>query len=158
MKHRKWSVSINGQEHIIEFTGCWKYRYHLLVDGHGHTAHSLNMFYQLVDYQIDFGDVACHFVVNGFKVDLAVDGRYVGSGKAYEPISPIPVQVTAMAAISVMSGLLHRGGILSGILLGLLYYILYLEKKSVGSVFLAFCAAETALSTAWLLAELWLLH
>ncbi|MCM1063827.1 MAG: hypothetical protein NC420_05010 [Eubacterium sp.] len=157
MKPRKWSVSINGQEHIIEFTGWREFRYRLLVDGKEHTAHSLNMIWQSVDHRIMFEDVACHFVVDGFRIDLAVNGKYVGSGKAYEPLFPIPVAVTAMAFISMMRGLLSAGGILSGILLGILYHILYREKKTVPSVFLAFFAAEMIRSAAWLLAELWLL-
>lgn len=158
MKRRKWSVNINGQEHVIEFTGWRKFQYHLLIDGNRHTVGSLNTLYKPVDYRINFGDVACHFVVDGFKIDLAVDGKYAGSGEAYAPLSPIPVSVTAMAALSVMDGILNRGGILSGILLGLLYYTLYSEKKNVRSVFIAFCIAETALSTVWFLAELWLLN
>ncbi|MCM1539792.1 MAG: hypothetical protein NC121_00870 [Blautia sp.] len=158
MKPRKWSVQINGQEHMIEFTGWREFRYRLLVDGKEHTARSSNMIWQLVDYRIDLGEVACHFVVDGFGIDLAVNGKYVGSGKAYEPLSPIPVSVTAMAVISAMRGLLSAGGILSGILLGVLYYILYQEKKTVPPVFLAFFAAEIIRSAAWLLAELWLFH
>lgn len=146
MKRRKWSVNVNGQEHIIEFTGCWKYRYCLLVDGTRHTAYSMNTFHQLVDYQINFGDVVCHFVVIGFNMDLAVDGKYVGTGKDYEPISPIPTPVTVMAAVSLVFALPLNGilGFFIGWFLGVWYRNLYMEKKSIRPVLIAFAAASAA--------------
>lgn len=145
MKHKKWSVKINGQEHIIEFKGHGIYSYYILyVDGTRHAAYSSHFLYQLVDYRITFGDIPCHFVVFGLRTDLAVNGKYLESGKDYEPLSHIPTSVNALAALSPLAGFILQGiwGALLGVVLGYLYYWLYLEQKNSKTVFLAFAAAS----------------
>lgn len=145
MKHKQWSVKINGQEHIIEFKGHGIYSYYILyVDGTRHAAYSSHLLYQLVDYRITFEDVPCHFIVFGPRTDLVVDGKYLESGKDYEPFSRIPSSVNALAILSPLTGFILQGiwGVLLGVVLGYLYYWLYLEQKKSKTVFLAFAATS----------------
>lgn len=135
---KTWTVTADGVNHQIEYKGR-----KLIVDGTKYNLKSSNWFIQLVDYAINFGDVSCRLVVVGNKVDLAVNGRYLGSGEAYEPISNIPVAVSVFAGISVALGFLMNGwlGACVGILLGAMYFNFYLKKKSLTPVIIVFAIA-----------------
>lgn len=80
---KQWTVTAaDGMNHVIEYKGR-----SLLVDGQKYPLKSSNWFIQLIDYAINFGETQCRLVVMGNKVDLAVNGRYLGSG---ELISLLP--------------------------------------------------------------------
>lgn len=115
----------------------------LIVDGQTYPLKSSNWFIQLIDYAINFGDVTCRFVVIGNKVDLAVNGTYVGSGEPYVPISNIPVAVNVLAGISVVLGFLMNGiiGLAIGIILGALYFKIYLKNSNLPPVIILFSVA-----------------
>lgn len=80
---KQWTVTAaDGMNHVIEYKGR-----SLLVDGQKYPLKSSNWFIQLIDYAINFGETQCRLVVMGNKVDLAVNGRYLGSGEPYQPIA-----------------------------------------------------------------------
>lgn len=137
--NKTWTVKSNGVDHQIVYKGR-----KLFVDGQQYKLKSANWFIQLVDYAINFGDVTCRLVVIGNRVDLAVNGTYVDSGKPYEPISNIPVAVTIFTGISVVLGFLMNSwlGACIGVLLGILYFNLYLKKKSLTPVIITFVIAS----------------
>ena len=94
---KQWTVTAaDGMNHVIEYKGR-----SLLVDGQKYPLKSSNWFIQLIDYAINFGETQCRLVVMGNKVDLAVNGRYLGSGEPYQPIASLPVYVSVLAGISL---------------------------------------------------------
>lgn len=133
-----WTVNAGGVNHQIEYKGN-----NLIVDGEKYKLKSVNWFIRLIDYAINFGDVTCRLVVIGNKVDLAVNGTYVGSGEAYEPVGNIPIAVTVFAGISVVLGFLMNGwlGLALGAFIATLYFTMYLKKKSLTPVIIAFVIA-----------------
>lgn len=95
-----WTVTAaDGMNHTIEYKGR-----NLLVDGQKYPLKSSNWFIQMIDYAINFGETQCRLVVLGNKVDLAVNGRYLGSGETYQPIASLPVYVSVLAGISCVLG------------------------------------------------------
>ena len=136
--NKTWTVNANGTNHSIEYK-----RNRLIVDGQIYKLKSSNWFVQMIDYSVSFGDVECRLVVIGNKVDLAVNGRFLGSGEPYKPLASIPVWVSIFAGISVVLGLLMNGwlGLCIGILLGVLYFNLFLKKEKGTPVIIAFIIA-----------------
>lgn len=135
---KNWTVHADGVDHQIQYKGR-----KLIVDGAQYKLKSANWFIQLVDYAINFGDTSCRLVVIGNKVDLAVNGKYLGSGETYEPIANIPVAVSIFAGVSVVLGFLMNGwlGACIGLLLGVLWFNLYLKKKDLTPVIIFFAIA-----------------
>jgi len=135
---KQWTVNANGVDHQIEVKGT-----KLKIDGEEYKLKSSNWFIQLIDYKINFGDVACCLVIIGNKADLAVNGKYVGSGEPYEPIANIPVAVSVLAGISAVLGFLMNSwlGLCIGVLLGAAYFKLYLNKKNLTPIIIVFAIA-----------------
>ena len=135
---KTWTVNANGVNHTIEYN-----KNRMIVDGEKYKLKSANPFIQMIDYSVNFGDVECRLVVLGNKVDLAVNGHYLGSGAPYEPIGNIPVWVSVFAAVSVILGFLLNGwiGLCIGLLLGVFYFNFYLKKKKGTPVVIAFVIA-----------------
>ena len=135
-KKYQWTVNAGGVDHHIEY----KANKQLIVDGEKYKLKSANWFIQLIDYAVNFGDVTCRLVVIGNKVDLAVNGKYLGSGETYEPIGNIPIVVTIFSAVSVILGFLMNSylGAIIGCALAAMYFNIYLKKKSMGPVVIAF--------------------
>lgn len=150
----QWTVNANGVDHLIEYKPG-----KLIVDGEKYNLKSSNWFIQLIDYAINFGDVTCRLVVVGSKVDLAVDGRFLGSGEAYEPIGNIPVVITIFSAVSVILGFLMNKwlGLAIGSLLAVLYFNLYLKKKNLMPVVIVFLIATVGQVVLGFLISWWLL-
>lgn len=135
---KTWTVNANGVNHTIEYNG-WV----LFVDGAKYKLKSANWFVQMIDYAVNFGDVQSRLVVIGNKVDLAVNGRYLGSGQPYEPLASIPAWVSVLSGISCVMGFLLNSwlGLAIGCLLGVLYFKTFLKKKRASSVIIAFVIA-----------------
>ncbi|HJA93891.1 MAG TPA: hypothetical protein H9717_12390 [Candidatus Eisenbergiella merdipullorum] len=135
---KTWTVNANGINHTIEYK-----KNRMIVDGEKYKLKSANPFIQMIDYSVNFGDVECRLVVIGNKADLAVNGRYLGSGAPYEPIGNIPAWVSVLAAVSVIFGFLMNSwlGLCIGLLLGVLYFNLYLKKKKAATVVIVFVIA-----------------
>ena len=136
---KQWTVTAaDGMNHVIEYKGR-----SLLVDGQKYPLKSSNRFIQLIDYAINFGETQCRLVVMGNKVDLAVNGRYLGSGEPYQPIASLPVYVSVLAGISCVLGFLMNSwlGLCLGVLIGVMYFNLALKKKN-GIIVVAFIIAS----------------
>lgn len=83
-------------------------------------------------------------VAIGNKVDLAVNGMFLGSNKPYEPISNVPAFVWVLIGVSTLGGYL-LSGILS-LVLGALMSSLYVKfaiQKNKGALIGSFigCSA-----------------
>ena len=136
---KQWTVTAaDGMNHVIEYKGR-----SFLVDGQKYPLKSSNWFIQLIDYAINFGETQCRLVVMGNKVDLAVNGRYLGSGEPYQPIASLPVYVSVLAGISCVLGFLMNSwlGLCLGVLIGVMYFNLALKKKN-GIIVVAFIIAS----------------
>ena len=134
----QWTVHANGVDHQIQYKGR-----KLIVDGAQYKLKSANWFIQLIDYAVNFGDVSCRLVVIGNKADLAVNGTFLGSGAPYEPIASIPAVVSVFTGISAVLGFLMNCwlGLCIGVLLGAMYFNLFLKNKSIKPVIIAFVIA-----------------
>lgn len=130
---KTWEVEVDGVKHTVEYKAGFGIK--VIVDGEEHKAKSSNWFINMLDYSISFGDAKCNLTVIGNKIDLAVNGTYLGSGKPYEPLSNVPVISYVFLGISVVGGWFLCGliGALIGLLMGTLYVKMGLEKK-IGAV------------------------
>lgn len=127
---KKWEVESNGVKHEIQYkTGL---RRKIIVDGETHKVKSSNAFINVIDYGITFGDTECKLVALGNKVDLAVNGTFLGSNKPYEPISSIPAFIWVLVGVSTLGGYLLSGifSLLAGLLMSSLYIQFGLQKKT----------------------------
>ena len=130
---RTWEVTAEDGKHTIQYKsgfGC-----KIIVDGQVFKVKSSNWFIQLIDYAIDFGVTQCRLVAIGNKIDLAVNGIYLGSKKPYEPINNTPSWVYVLVGLSVLGGYFW-GGLLC-MLIGLLFSMLYIQngiKRNTGAV------------------------
>ena len=107
---QEWKVmDSEGKEHTVAYgrKGCLSRK--LLVDGEKPEAKSMSCWMELVDVEIAFGDTACHLVAVGKDADLAVNGRFLGSGEEYSPVAAIPTWVNVLCVVSVVGGLLLGG-------------------------------------------------
>jgi len=127
---KKWEVEVDGVRHLIQYKKGFKNT--IIVDGETYKAKSSNWFINILDYAIQFGDTTCQLVIVGTKVDLAVNGIFMGSNKPYEPISNVPALSWVFVGISTIGGLILCGiwGLLTGILMSTVYIQKGLEKKT----------------------------
>lgn len=130
MMVKSWEVEANGTKHKIEYKAGFGAK--VTVDGEVYKVKSSNWFVNMVDYSITFGETQCRLVVIGGKVDLAVNGTYLGSGKAYEPLSSVPIWVYVLVGFSTIGGFLISGlyGLLIGVVMSTLYVNFALNKKT----------------------------
>lgn len=128
---RKWEVMVDGVKHEIEYKIGLSRK--IIVDGEPYKAKSSNMFINVVDYGISFGDTECKLVVIGNKADLAVNGIFLGSKKPYEPISNMPAWIGVLVGLSIIGGWFFAGllGLCVGLIGSTCYIQLGLRKKVV---------------------------
>ena len=126
---KSWIVDVDGVQHKIEYKR--KIRMKLIVDGEEHKLKSSNGFIRVVDYAINLGSTVCNLVIIGNKVDLAVNGTYLDSGKQYEPVNNLPSYIWALVGVSSLGGFLAVGilGMAIGIVMSGLYIKFAFEKK-----------------------------
>lgn len=93
---------------------------------------SENNFINVLDYGISFGSTDCKLVVIGNKIDLAVNGTFLGSKKPYEPVSNVDAWIWVFVGISTLGGFLLSGmlSLLVGILMSTLYIQFGMKKKN----------------------------
>lgn len=135
---RQWQIEVDGTKHEIKYKqGIFKRS--IIVDGEVYKVKSSSSFINIIDYGITFGNTECKLVVIGNKVDLAVNGTFLGSKKAYEPLSGIPAFVWVFIGISVIGGRILSGilGLLAGISMSLLY-IQFAVNKNIRAVIASF--------------------
>lgn len=136
---KKWEVDVDGVKHVIQYKAGITRK--IIVDGEKYKAKSSNMFINVIDYGITFGNTDCKLVVIGNKADLAVNGTFLGSQKPYEPVSNVASWVWIFVGLSILGGYLIAGllSLLVGILGSMLYIQFGIQKKN-GKVIGSFVA------------------
>ncbi|MFT8350912.1 hypothetical protein [Clostridium saccharoperbutylacetonicum] len=136
---KKWEVDVDGVKHVIQYKAGITRK--IIVDGEKYKAKSSNIFINVIDYGITFGNTDCKLVVIGNKADLAVNGTFLGSQKPYEPVSNVASWVWIFVGLSILGGYLLAGflSLLVGILGSMLYIQFGIQKKN-GKVIGSFVA------------------
>ena len=99
---RAWDVNVNGVTHSVEYRAGFGTK--VIVNGKVYRAKSQNWFVNMVDYPITIDGAEIRVVAIGNKVDLAVNGRYLGSGEEYIPLHTMPVIANVFIGISTIGG------------------------------------------------------
>lgn len=121
---KTWNVNVNGTVHTVEYKAGFGAK--VLVNGQTYKVKSQNWFINMIDYPIQIDDAQLHVVAIGNKVDLAVNGIYLGSGEDYKPLDKMPSFVNVFIGISCIGGLLLNG-VLS-MCIGILFSALYVKQ------------------------------
>mgnify|MGYP006922136981 CR=1 FL=1 len=121
---KAWDVNVNGVVHSVEYRAGFGAK--VIVNGRVYRAKSQNWFVNMVDYPITIDGAEIRVVAVGNKVDLAVNGRYLGSGEEYIPLRNMPVIANVFIGISTIGGYFFAG--IFGLLIGLLFGILVYQK------------------------------
>lgn len=134
---KTWDVNVNGTMHTIEYRTGFGAK--IIVNGSVYKAKSQNWFVNMIDYPIQIDGAELRVVAIGNKVDLAVNGTYLGSQEPYQPLHKVPTLSNVLLGVSVVGGFFLCGviGMLIGILFGTLYVKLGLKGKT-GAVVGAF--------------------
>ncbi|MCI8559378.1 MAG: hypothetical protein HFI19_16805 [Lachnospiraceae bacterium] len=142
---KAWDVTVNGVVHKVEYKTTFGVK--ILVNGNAYKTRSQNWFINMIDYPITIDGAEIRVVAIGNKVDLAVNGRYLGSGEEYVPLNKMPVVANVFVGISCIGGVLFAGwlGLLIGILFSFLYIKLGLRGKT-GPLIAAFAACVVILA------------
>ena len=138
---KTWDVNVNGTIHTIEYkTGFGRPK--IVVNGQTYQTKSQNWFIVMVDYPIQIDGAELRVVAVGNKVDLAVNGVYLGSSEQYQPLHKTPAISYVFLGISCIGGYFLCGylGLLIGILFGTLCYIRLGLKGKIGAVIGTFAA------------------
>ncbi len=149
---KSWSFTdMYGKEHSIVYKAGFGLK--LIVDGTTYKLKSQNWFVNVVDYSIEIAGSDIRLVAIGAKVDVAINGVYVGSGERYVPVQAnTPAWVWVLVGISAIVGLLCNSalGVVVGIAFGTLYinFALSGKKGKVIAVFIVLAVLQAAM--AWL--------
>lgn len=138
---KSWSFTDNnGMQHNIEYKSGLGMK--LIVDGNKYKLKSQNWFIVILDYSIEIAGTDIRLVAIGNKVDVAINGVYIGSGEPYVPIQAnTPAWVWVLVGISTIGGYFISG--LPAILIGILMSTVYVKnalKKKTGMVIGCFIA------------------
>lgn len=137
---KSWSFTdVNGQEHSIVYkTGFGGMK--LIVDGTKHKLKSQNWFVNVIDYYVRIAGTGINLVAIGNKVDVAIDGVFIGSGEQYVPVQAnTPAWVWVLVGLSSVIGFVLNGVL--GILVAVAFATLYINfalAKQTGKVIAAF--------------------
>ena len=79
---------MDGINHDVLFkSSAWSGKQTLTVDGNTiPLKQSFAQTFTGAEYPVQIGSKICQLAVVGSKADIAVDGRFIGSGKPYAPI------------------------------------------------------------------------
>ncbi len=127
---KAWDVTVNGTVHKVEYRAGFGVK--ILVNGNAYKTRSQNWFINMIDYPITIDGAEIRIVAIGNKIDLAVNGRYLGSGEEYVPLNKMPVMGNVFMGISIIGGFLMTKwlGFLIGVLFSFLYASLGLKGKN----------------------------
>lgn len=118
---KAWDVNVNGVMHTVEYRAGFGAK--VIVNGRVYRAKTQNWFINMIDYPIVIDGAEIRVVALGNKVDLAVNGRYLGSGEEYVPLNKMPVMANVFIGISCVGGFLMTKWL--GVLIGVLFSFLY---------------------------------
>ena len=138
---KRWEIEVDGIKHEIQYKRGLNNK--IIVYGETYKVKSSNIFINVIDYVISFGDTSCNLVVIGNKVDLAVNGTFLGSKTPYEPTSSVAPWIWVLVGISTIGGMI-LSGILSlaiGVIMSTFYIQFGMKKKNGAAIgsFVACC-------------------
>lgn len=129
---KSWSFTdMNGKEHSIVYKAGFGLK--LIVDGTVYKLKSQNWFVNVIDYSIEIAGSDIRLVAIGNKVDVAINGTYIGSGEPYVPVQAnTPAWVWVLVGISAVVGFLCNSalGLVIGVGFGTLYINYGIAKKN----------------------------
>lgn len=138
---KSWSFTdMYGTEHSIVYKNGWGLK--LIVDGTTYKLKSQNWFVNVIDYSIMIAGSDIRLVAIGNKVDVAINGVYLGSGEKYVPVQAnTPAWVWVLVGISVIVGIVCNAalGAVVGVCFGTIYINCGISGKK-GKVIAAFIA------------------
>lgn len=146
---KSWSFTDTyGKEHSIVYKAGFSIK--LIVDGTAYKLKSQNWFVNVIDYSIEIAGSDIRLVAIGTKVDVAINGVYIGSGKPYVPIQAnTPAWVWVLVGISTVVGVLVNAalGAVIGICFGTFYinFAVSRKNKMVIACFLAWVVIQSIL-------------
>lgn len=114
---KTWEVSVDGFTHTIGYKKGFL-KTSKIINGVEAPLRSKNLVIQMIDEPIVMGNKIANLTVIGNKIDLAVDGVYLGSKQPYVPLNNIPAWVNAVPIALLVIGWFFCGAL--GMLLGLL--------------------------------------
>ncbi len=146
---KSWSFTDTyGKEHSIVYKAGFGLK--LIVDGTAYKLKSQNWFINVIDYSIEIAGSDIRLVAIGTKVDVAINGVYIGSGKPYVPIQAnTPAWVWVLVGVSAIVGLLLNAalGVVIAICFGTFYinFAVSRKNKMVIACFLAWAVIQAIL-------------
>lgn len=126
---KAWDVNVNGTVHKVEYKAGFGVK--ILVNGNAYKVRSQNWFINMIDYPITIDGAEIRVVAIGNKVDLAVNGKYLGTGEEYVPLHKMPVIANVFMGISIIGGFLMTKWL--GFLIGVLFSFLYVRQGLKGN-------------------------
>jgi len=147
---KSWSFTdMYGNEHSIVYKAGFGLK--LIVDGTAYKLKSQNWFVNVIDYSIEIAGSDIRLVAIGNKVDVAINGVYIGSGQPYVPIQAnTPAWVWVLVGISAVVGLLCNSalGVVVGVAFGTFYinFAVSGKKGKVIAIFLVWAVLQTAMA------------
>lgn len=120
---KAWDVNVNGVVHTVEYRAGFGTK--VIINGKVYKAKTQNWFINMIDYPITIDGAEIRVVAIGNKVDLAVNGKYLGSGEEYVPLNKMPVIANVFIGISCIGGVLFAGWL--GLLIGILFSFLFIK-------------------------------
>ncbi len=112
---RIWDVVVDGVEHKVSHEEkFWSGKLFVIIDGEKTEIKRTKFSESIIGLDKPFyiGEKECRFVVIGNKVDIAVDGVYLGSKKPYVPLEKMPSWVWVFIALFIALPIMTLGGAL----------------------------------------------
>lgn len=151
--NRQWRATIDGAAYDIAFKpGVWTGKHKLIINGETvDLPRKAFAGYTGMDVPVRIGPKEGRFVLVENKADIALDGVFLGSGKPYAPLAPIPKWAWIFVALCAAIPVVTLGGALPVVfgLLGVVSCLRVARSQSMKSGVKALaCAGITIL--AWL--------
>lgn len=146
---KSWSFTDTyGKEHSIVYKAGFGLK--LIVDGTSYKLKSQNWFVNVIDYSIEIAGSDIRLVAIGNKVDVAINGVYIGSGERYVPVQAnTPAWVWVLVGVSAIVGFLLNSAL--GIVVAVAFSTFYInyaiagKKGKVIAVFLVWVVVQALL-------------
>lgn len=127
---KSWSFTdMYGKEHSIEYKNGFGLK--LIVDGAKYKLKSQNWWVNVIDYSIEIAGTDIRLVAIGNKVDVAINGVYIGSGERYVPVQAnTPAWVWVLVGLSAVVGFLLNSAL--GVVIAVAFSTFYINFAIAG--------------------------
>nr|WP_319489335.1 hypothetical protein [uncultured Caproiciproducens sp.] len=117
-KAQNWSYIVDNKSYQISFIpNQWSGKHKLTVNGEEiKLDRKPFQSFAGLDQPINFGGKEARFVLIGNKVDIAIDGKYLSSRKAYMPLKSIPGWVWIFVVACALIPIVALGGAIPALL------------------------------------------